>query len=490
MQDAAYDLLLKGRRQQLHARIAKTLETDYADQTANKPELLAHHHTRAGRLEDAIPLWRKAGALAIQRVAMKEAVAHLQKALSLTGQLPETRDRDALELTIREQLNAAWAGLRGWAAEEIGTNTARILRLAWSQGNAQSLILGLWWMWTNTITRGRIADSLPLAQRLLDEGEGTDDVDLKIFGPAAAMVSHFLLGQLAEAHTHAERVLALYDPQRAERLMQLAGHDLKTFAGVYSCQWIWMQGDYDRALQVSNESCAHARAVGHAFNLVWALTYTAYVFAYGREPELLLDRIGLADRLAQEQGLTFFSQVSIPQATGIGRLQQGDSREAISLLRRGIQDWANVGGGVRIPYLKSVLAQALALDGDLTQALRVIDESIEQIERPAFQERIWLAEVLRVKGWIMMRQGRDTESEQLLHAAIDCARQQGTKSWELRSAVTLAGLLEEQGRHEAARDLLAPIHAWFTSGTDTKDLIEGRALLERLSPSSMRQAPA
>lgn len=488
VQEAAYDLLLRSRRQQLHARIAQTLATDHADQVANKPELLAHHYTQAGRLGNAIPLWRKAGALAIERVALKEAVAHLQKALSLTSQLPETRDRDALELTIREQLNAAWTGLRGWAAEEIGTNTARILRLAWSQGNTQSLTLGLWWMWTNTITQGRIADSLPLARRLLEEGEGTDDVDLKIFGPAAAMVSYFLLGQLTEARTHADRVQALYEPQRAERLIQLSGHDLKTFAGVYSCQWIWMQGDYDRAMEVSNESCAHARAVGHAFNLVWALTYTAYVFAYGREPERLLDQIGLADRLAQDQGLAFFNQVSVPQATGIGLLQQAQTRDAVALLRKGIEGWANVGGGVRIPYLKSVLADALAQEGELAEALRVIDESIEQIERPAFQERIWLAEVLRLKGWILMRQGRETEAEQLLRAGMDCAREQGTKSWELRCAVTLAGLLAQQGKHEAARDVLSPILAWFSEGAHTKDLMEARALRERLSPSCKQKA--
>jgi class 3 adenylate cyclase/tetratricopeptide (TPR) repeat protein len=490
VQDAAYDLLLKSRRQHLHARIARTLALGYADQVAHKPELLAHHYTQAGRVDDAIPLWRKAGALAIARVALDEAVAHLQKALNLTSQLPETRERDALELTIREQLNAAWAGLLGWAGKDIGENTARILRLAWSQGNTQSLILGLWWMWTNTITQGRIADSLPLAQRLLDEAEGSQDADLKIFGPAGAMVSHFLLGELSEADIYADQVMALYDPQRAERLIQLAGHDLKTFAGVYLCQWVWMQGDYDRAMEVSDETCAHARAAGHAFNLVWALTYTSYLSAYGREPERLLDRIGLADRLAQEQGLAFFNRVAIPQATGCGLLEQGDTREVVSLLRRGIEDWEKVGGGVRIPYMKSVLAQALALEDDLAEALRVIDESIEQIERPGFQERIWLAEVLRTKGWILLRQGRDVEAEPVLRTAIDCARQQGTKSWELRAAVTLAGLLEQQGKHDAARDVLAPIHAWFNEAAETKDLLEARALLERLSTSSPQTASA
>jgi class 3 adenylate cyclase len=481
VQDAAYDLLLKSRRTQLHASIAQALETGFADEVAHKPELLAHHYTHAGSLAAAIPLWRKAGALAIERVALQEAVAHLQRALGLTDQLSPSPERDSIELTIREQLNAAWAGLRGWAAQEIGVNTAAILQLAESQRNAQSLLLGLWWMWTNTITQGRIAESLPWAQRLLDEGGKAEDVDLQIFGPAAAMVSRFFLGQLSEAREHAERVLALYDPLRAERWIQLTGHDLRTFVGVYSCQWIWMQGEPDRAMRVSDESIAHARTVGHAFNLVWALTFGAYAFAYRHEPERLLERLGAADGLAREQGLAFIHQVSVPQATGLAHLQQGRPIDAIPVLRRGIESWTNVGGRVRVPYLKSVLAEAVALQGDLPAALQLIDECIEQIERPAFQERIWLPEILRLKGWMLTRQGCDEEAEIQLRAGIDCSRQQGAKSWELRGSVTLAALLAGRGQRAAARDLLSPICAWFTEGAGTKDLIEARALLEELS---------
>lgn len=481
VQDAAYDLLLKRRRQQLHAGIAQALETGFADEVAHKPELLAHHYTQSGNLAAAIPLWRQAGALAIERVAMQEAVAHLHKALELIDQLPASDGRETLELTVREQLNAAWVGLRGWAAEEIGRNTGAILRLAKSRGNSRSLLLGLWWMWTNTITQGRIADSLAWAQRLIEEGDETEDVELQIFGPAATMVSRFFLGQLPEASAQADRVLALYLPESADRWIQLTGHDLRTFVGVYACQWIWMQGYPDRALQVSDESRAHARAVGHAFNLVWALTFGAYAFAYRREPERLLECIDAADCLAREQGLSFIYQVSVPQATGLAQLQQGRPLAAIPALRRGIEGWTHVGGGVRIPYLKSALAEAVALQGDLPAALQLIDECIEQMERPAFQERIWLAEVLRLKGAMLMRQGRTNEAETQLRAALDCAVRQGAKSWELRSAVTLATLLTERGQRDAARDLLAPVCGWFTEGADSPDLIEARALLAQVS---------
>ena len=82
---------------------------------------------------------------------------------------------------------------------------------------------------------------------------------------------------------------------------------------------------------------------------------------------------------------------------------------------------------------------------------------------------------------MLMRQGRDEEAESLLRAAVDCARRQQARSWELRSATTLAELLARRGQREAARELLAPIYGWFTEGFDTNDLIDARILLADLS---------
>jgi predicted ATPase len=298
------------------------------------------------------------------------------------------------------------------------------------------------------------------------------------------MVSELLHGRPVESRRQAERVFELYDSARAQRWLQLTGHDLRTFVEVYACQMTWMLGYPDQAKRACEQSTAYARTVGHAFNLVWALTFSAYVFAYRREPSRLLAQVGEANQLARDQGIAFITEVSVPQATGIAQLQSGRPQEAIPLLRQGIERWTKVDGHVRIPYVKSALAQAVALQGDLDEALQLIDECLEQIERPAWQEREWLPEVLRLKGWILMRQGRDEEAEAQLRASVDCARLQEAKSWELRSATTLAALLARRGKRDEARDLLSPIHAWFTEGFDTKDLIEAGALLEELSATA------
>jgi hypothetical protein len=273
----------------------------------------------------------------------------------------------------------------------------------------------------------------------------------------------------------------LYDPQQAERWIRLTGHDLRTFVEVYTCQLIWMLGYPEQAKRLSDQVRAHAYADGHAFNLVWALTFSAYIFAYRREPESFLERINEADRLAREQGLAFIYEVSVPQARGIAELQNGRPHEAISLLRQGIERWTKTGGNVRIPLLKAALAEAVALECDPGAALELIGECLEQIERPEGQERLWLAEVLRLKGWILMRQGRNHEAETQLRASIDCARQQQAKSWELRGAITLARLLAKNGQRDAARDLLSPVYEWFTEGVETRDLVEAKELLSILA---------
>ena len=484
VQDAAYESLLKSRRGELHSRIADVLENEFTDRVAKTPEWLAYHLTQAGHLTQAIPLWRRAGTLAVARVALKEAVAHFTKGLGLIDQLAPSLERDSMELTIREPLNAAWTGLRGWAAPEVGENAMAILRLAESRGNQRNLFLALWWVWTSTITQGRIADSQVWADRLLAEGRQASEIDLKCFGHLTAMVQYFLNGRLTEAREHYDLALALYDPGSAKQWIQMTGHDLRTFVEVYACQLIWIMGYPDQARKLSDECVVRARGEGHAFNLVWALTFSAYVFAYRCEPDRFLGRVGEADHLAREQGLAFIHEVSVPQASGIAALLNHHPAEAIALLRRGIESWTKTGGNVRIPLIKSALAVATELEGDTGTALKLIDECIEQIERPSGQERLWLPEVLRCKGWILMRDGRDDEAEANMRASIDCARQQQARSWELRSSTMLATFLVSRGQSDAARNLLSPIYEWFTEGAETRDLVEARELLESLTANN------
>jgi ATP/maltotriose-dependent transcriptional regulator MalT len=172
--------------------------------------------------------------------------------------------------------------------------------------------------------------------------------------------------------------------------------------------------------------------------------------------------------------------VMVPQVDGLARRRTGELDQAIASLQLGLKNWHARGGHSRVPNLKSALAEAIALRGDVEAGLQTIEECLTQIERPGWQERSHLAEVLRLKGWMLMQLGRGAEAEAPLRAAIEWARQQQARSWELRAATTLAELLAARGEREEAYALLAPIYDWFSEGFGTRDLQAAARLLESL----------
>ena len=132
--------------------------------------------------------------------------------------------------------------------------------------------------------------------------------------------------------------------------------------------------------------------------------------------------------------------------------------------------------------MKAFLAEAMALTGDLDNALQLIDEQIAQIERPGWEERLYYAEILRLKGWMLSLKGDLEGAERNFLASLDWARRQQAKMWELRTSTSLARLWQSQGKRQDAYELLAPVYGWFTEGFDTKDLLDAKSLLAELAP--------
>jgi hypothetical protein len=130
LQDAAYDSLLRARRPELHGKIARAIEGRFPGTEATEPELLAHHYTEAMQPGKAIPLWHQAGSLALKRMALTEAIAHLNKGLELVAALPPSAERDGKELDLRTLLGTAWIAFKGWPAQEVWDSLHPALALA------------------------------------------------------------------------------------------------------------------------------------------------------------------------------------------------------------------------------------------------------------------------------------------------------------------------------------------------------------------------
>ena len=278
VQDAAYDSLLKSRRQELHAKIARVIEQRFPNIKTTEPEVLAHHLTAAGLAEAAIPLWQAAGELALKRMALAEAIAHLNQGLELVSTLPRSSQRDASELGLRSLLGTAWLALKGWPAPEVWTSLHPALALAKSLERHDALAPIFWGLTSNVLTQGRVAESLPWVEEMLDIAKATGDADLLIAGHATACACYCWAGEFTKAVEHADKVLDLYDDEKHHHLADILNHDPKTLAGIFASISTWILGYPDRALRLSDEKDAHARRRGHPFDLGFALTTGAHEF--------------------------------------------------------------------------------------------------------------------------------------------------------------------------------------------------------------------
>jgi predicted ATPase len=161
-------------------------------------------------------------------------------------------------------------------------------------------------------------------------------------------------------------------------------------------------------------------------------------------------------------------------------VRSGLIEKGLGLMNKGLELWDGSGARIWSPYTKSILAEANALSGDLDKGIGLVDTMLEQVERPGWDERSHLAEVLRLKGWMLSLKGDLAGAEQNYLASLDWARQQQAKSWELRTSTSLARLWQGQGKRKDAHELLAPVYNWFTEGFDTKDLRDANELLGEL----------
>jgi predicted ATPase len=481
VQDAAYDSLLKARRQGLHGKIATVIEERLPNTEATEPELLAHHYTEAKLLPKAIPLWQRAGSLALGRMALAEAIAHLNKGFELVAALPRSAERDGSELDLRSLSGTAWIALKGWPAQEVWDNLHPALELANALRRNDALVPIFWGLFSNVQTRGRAAESLHWVAQAMNAAETYSDPDLLIVGHFTAVLAYFRLGDPIKPREHADRVLALYIEERHGHLASILNTDPKSISLVYLAQSTWTLGYPEQAVRISDAAHDHARRRGHPFNLGWALTFGAQVFDYLREPHELLKRVEEADRVARENSLPFVTECLVPIYSGIALIRKGQVAEGMALLQRGIAVWEEGGGRANSPYWKSVLAEGMAQLGDPAGALVLIDEAIAQVERPGWEERYYYAEILRIKDWLLALKGDPAGAERSYIASLDWARTQQAKSWELRTATSYARLMRDQGRVGEAYELLAPIYGWFTEGFGTKDLKEAKALLDELA---------
>ena len=488
VQDVAYGTLLREPRRALHARIAETLESQFAEIAERQPELLARHCTEAGLIEKAVGLWGKAGQRSLERSALVEAIEQLTRALDQIATLPATPALRRERINLQVALITPLIHVKGYAAPETKSAAERA-RLLIEQAQAlgeppeEPLLLFsvLYGFWVANIVafNGDVARNL--AAQFLEFAEKQGATAPLMMGHRMMGISLTMTGDIAKAQAHCDLAFALYDPADHRQLATRFGVDARVAVWSYRSLSLWIFGRPDAALADAEHALKDAREIGQAATLMYALFHTAY-FAYfhcrnyAATNVLLHELIALAD----EKGAAFW-KAGGEMLQGCVLAFTGKPSDAVHTITTGLGAWRSTGATLFIPGHLSCLARALAELGQLEDAWRCVGEAMTAMETT--KERWCEAEVNRIAGEIaLMSPERDaTKAEAYFERALAVARQQQAKSWELRAAMSLARLWRDQGKVQQARELLAPVYGWFTEGFDTRDLKEAKALLEELA---------
>ena len=474
VQDAAYQSLLRSRRQQLHAKIAEALEARLDD---TPPEVVARHCTEAGLTDKAVKYWHLAGKRAMELSAYREAIDHLGRAREFLLTLPASPERDARELDLQLALGAAWIPAKAYGADEVRRAYGAAVELSRQVGSADQRFAALRGLWNNHLMRVELSAARELAVQLRAAAKETGGPERRLVAERAAGSGLMALGEHCEANACFRRGIALYDPGLHKRYLRRYGEDLGLWCYGYAA-WTddWL-GYRDRALEETRRAVEIARTVTTP-TLVMVLSNAATVHQFRRELETTLDyaeeTIGLADRLGMVQ-LRAWASIHKGWALSCGGRVEGGLAE----IEAALATWRAIGGLNNRTHFLNLLSEACRLAGKLEAGMAALDEA-EDISR-----RVDLhahdAETHRRRGELHLALGRAADAEISCVRAIEVARAQGTKTFELRAATDLARLWRDQGNHAGARDLLAPVYGWFIEGFDTADLRDAKALLDELA---------
>ncbi|HSA80035.1 MAG TPA: adenylate/guanylate cyclase domain-containing protein [Geminicoccaceae bacterium] len=481
VQDAAYQSLLKSKRQQLHARIAEVLEQQFPDAIEAEPEVLARHLTDAGLLAPAVPYWRCAGELAAGRSANLEAIAHLSKGLELIGMLPGAAAPLDEELAVQLALAAALATTRGYATAEVEETYNRAWTLCNQLGRSSELFPIVRGLWNWYLVGGDVRRVDELSERLVVLAEERGVPLHRALGRHARGTALSLLGRFADAATALDEAIGIDDEVAArEDPAHLLVYPER--AGVVCRLWsawiLWFLGFPDRALATVEAGLVLARCLAHANSLAFAHNFAAILHIFRRELARALSCAETSIELSQESSMPQRLAAAM-MCRGFARVGLGQPAEGIVELRAGLVAWNAKGSRFLDTQWLGLIADAQVQAGQFDDALATLDQAAETAA--ATGECHYQAELYRLRGAALAGTGKDPEAASWFQKAIDTARGQQAKSLELRAAASLARLWAEQGKRAQAHGLLAPVYGWFTEGFDTQDLKDAKGLLDELA---------
>lgn len=479
VQDAAYESQLIARRRQLHGRIARALE----DSPETDPTVLARHFSGAGMAEKSAANFLSAGKRALSVSALPEASGELELGLREVESLAPGAVRDRLELDLRVALGAAKMAYHGWPHPSVSAAYEPAFELAERIDDHQALGPILWGLCVHYWCRAEFPETHRWLSLLEDLADRSGNSELSVVRDMTAGCQYFWEAAYERAFAYTTHIRETYDERRHASVSAYTNNEPLTF----SLQWAgsllqWITGYPDRALDLVEETHAQARRIGHPFNTAFALTAGSEALLMRGDAGRVLRHCDEVQVIVDEEALGDFAQhVLVNNWRGRAYTHLGNFEAGYRLTKLATTRWRQAGGKICSALFWGGEAIALAGLGRTEEARELMDAAIRHCRETG--DRFMEPEALRVNAELMLAAdgSRREAAEGILFESLGIARDHGARSWELRTATTLARLWQREDRRDEALDLLAPVYDWFTEGFDSSDLREAKALLETLS---------
>jgi DNA-binding NtrC family response regulator/predicted ATPase len=477
--EVAYTSVLPDRRKRFHARIVDAIEALHGDRLNEQVEQLAHHAVRGEVWGKAATYFRQAGERALARSANVDAVGYLTGALDVLRAFPEGPDRAREELVLQLSLGPAAQATKGFASPDVEQIYRRARQLASEFGDPGQLFQAIWGQWMFAAVRGPLSAAREFGEQLLELAARERDRALLLQAHHALWPCLLWAPELEAAKAHLEQGMALYDREQHHRHAFIyGGHDPGVCCHMFAGLTFSILGQFDVAVRHVLDAQALANELAHPHSQALALQWTcqvqqlrgdaAAVLAVARELAALSTEHGFRQRLAAAH---IFQ--------GWARVAQGDADGAVEL-RRGLEGLHAIGDKLLLPYFLCLLAAVSLKVGQIDGGLATVAQALSFVDVSG--DHIWDAELHRLRGEALLVGPQvPLEAEASLRRAIEIARRQGAKSWELRAVTSLGRWLETDGRAEEARALLQGCCRGFTEGFDTADWRDAQDLLSHLS---------
>jgi len=486
VQEAAYEALLKSRRRELHKKIARVIAEHFPEIEAARPEILAHHYSKAGQSEQALAAWQQASKVASARGALKEAEEHCVHALAILGSLPETRARDQHELIMRLALGQVSMAIRGYTAPETAAAYERARDLGKRIGDPKRVVLVLAGLTAIPLLQGDMPATRALADQVMGAAERDGRPAQLVWGHYLRAVASYHRGDLMGAWGSLGKSSALYREEEHRSNPQDPG--VESF--MYGALTAWQLGLADTARARIGDAIALADRLHKPYALCLSRFYAAFLNMLLRQPRVTQEFSETVIELTMEQQFPVFLNAG-KMLLGWALAEQGRVGEGLSYLQEALNAYTSSGYSLSIGIFLALLAEAKLRAGATDEAVKIIHSALE-VSRERMLEHahvLWLqGSALVKKAAAQANSGTFTSgsestwaaAEQSFRDVIALGNTIGTKSYALRAATELGWLLKSRGANAEGRTLLAPIYESLLEGSDTRDVLEATALLEQL----------